>query len=228
MKSMVYLSVFGFLAGISGCSTLERQHPEPGDPLYRHTPPVRLVAPEAIDGGLYQVNRGASLYTAQTAHGIGDILMVTLQEQTQSSKTSQTKFQKDNGTTFNEGNVLGTALSANNLSMATDVTMEREFTGKADSSQQNRLSGSIAVTISEILPNGLLRVQGEKWLTLNQGEEYIRLVGLIRSEDISENNEVMSTKIADARISYGATGDFDQTNRMGWAGRFFNSEWWPF
>ncbi len=228
MKLKHYFCYSVLMVAVSGCATVERQHPVPGDPVYRHTPPARLVSPEPVDGGLYQVNRGGSLYTAQTAHGVGDILMVTLQEQTQSSKTSQTKFQKDNETTFNEGNVLGSTLSASNLSMATDVTMEREFTGKADSSQQNRLSGSIAVTISEVLPNGLLRIQGEKWLTLNQGEEYIRVTGLIRSADISENNEVMSTKIADARIAYGATGDFDQANRMGWAGRFFNSEWWPF
>ncbi len=213
---------------LAGCSTMQRPTPVAGDPAYAPIPASRLVAPEPVNGSIYQVNRGDSLYTAKTAHGIGDILLVTLQEQTQSSKTSGTKFQKDNKTAFNEGSILGSALSAGNLSMATNVAMDRKFTGKAESDQQNRLSGSIAVTVAEILPNGLLRVRGEKWLTLNQGKEYIRLSGLIRPEDIAENNTVVSTKIADARIAYGATGDFDQANRMGWGGRFFNSEWWPF
>ncbi|PID44826.1 MAG: flagellar basal body L-ring protein FlgH [Proteobacteria bacterium] len=221
------LAVFSTLF-LAGCSTLERQTPVPGDPAYAPIPADRLVAPESVNGSLYQVNRSNSLYTARTAHGVGDILLVMLQEQTRSSKTSGTKFQKDNETAFKEGSILGSAISVNNLSMGTDVGMERTFKGKAESDQQNRLSGSIAVTIARILPNGLLRIRGEKWLTLNQGEEYIRLTGLIRPEDISENNTVVSTKIADARIAYGATGDFDQANRMGWGGRFFNSEWWPF
>jgi len=63
---------------------------------------------------------------------------------------------------------------------------------------------------------------------LNQGDEYIRITGLVRPDDISPSNTVPSTKVADARIAYGGTGDFDQNNRMGWGSRIFNSEWWPF
>ena len=79
-----------------------------------------------------------------------------------------------------------------------------------------------------MLPNGLLVVRGEKWMRLNQGDEYIRLTGLARPEDVLADNTVSSTKLADARISYSGTGALANSNRQGWASRFFNGPLWPF
>ena len=104
---------------------------------------------------------------------------------------------------------------------------ERDFQGAAEADQSNSLAGSITVTVTEVLPNGVLRIRGEKWLSLTNGDEYIRLTGLVRPQDIQPDNTVASNRIADARFAYGGTGDFDQANQMGWLARFFNSEWWP-
>jgi flagellar L-ring protein precursor FlgH len=112
--------------------------------------------------------------------------------------------------------------------MQTSVTQDRELKGEAGSDQSNSLSGSIAVTIAEILPNGLMMVRGEKWMTLNRGEEFIRIQGLIRPEDVQPDNTILSTRLADARITYSGTGDLANANKQGWGARFFNSEYWPF
>jgi len=77
------------------------------------------------------------------------------------------------------------------------------------------------------LPNGNLFIKGEKWLTLNQGNEFIRIAGIIRPEDISTDNTIPSTKVANARISYSGTGDLDESNKMGWLSKFFSSSWFP-
>ena len=84
------------------------------------------------------------------------------------------------------------------------------------------------VTIADVLPNGLLVIRGEKWMTLTNGQEFIRISGLIRPDDVASNNTVSSTKVADARISYSGTGDLAAANKQGWASRFFNSSVWPF
>jgi len=97
---------------------------------------------------------------------------------------------------------------------------QRDFQGAAEADQSNSLAGSITVTVTEVLPNGVLRIRGEKWLSLTNGEEYIRLTGLVRPQDIKPDNTLASNRIADARIAYGGTGDFDQANQMGWMGRF--------
>jgi flagellar L-ring protein precursor FlgH len=79
-----------------------------------------------------------------------------------------------------------------------------------------------------VLPNGLLVVQGEKWLNLNRGEEYVRVSGLLRPEDVDGQNTVSSLRLADARIAYSGTGDFADTNKAGWLSRFFLSPLMPF
>ena len=63
-----------------------------------------------------------------------------------------------------------------------------------------------------MLPNGNLMIQGEKWIQINQGDEYIKLRGIIRPEDLSATNSIPSTLVADARISYGGTGPLDESN----------------
>ena len=103
-----------------------------------------------------------------------------------------------------------------------------EFESEAESLQSNSLSGNITVTVTEVLPNGLLVLRGEKWLRLNQGDEYIRLTGLAREEDVSSDNSIVSTKLADARISYSGTGALASSNRQGWASRFSTACCGPF
>ena len=92
----------------------------------------------------------------------------------------------------------------------------------------NSLNGNITVTVHQVLPNGVLIVRGEKWLTLNQGDEYIQVSGMVRPQDIGPDNTVESTKLADARISYSGTGAVHDTNVMGWLSRFFVSALMPF
>jgi flagellar L-ring protein precursor FlgH len=71
-------------------------------------------------------------------------------------------------------------------------------------------------------------VRGEKLITINQGEEFIRLQGIIRPVDIGPENTVPSTKVADASITYSGRGTLAATNQPGWLSRFFNSPWFPF
>jgi flagellar L-ring protein precursor FlgH len=70
-------------------------------------------------------------------------------------------------------------------------------------------------------------VRGEKWLTLNQGEEYIQISGIVRPDDVAPDNSVASVRLADARIAYSGKGQVANTSRPGWLNRFFTSIIWP-
>lgn len=202
--------------------------PLPNDPNYApvmHSTPKH--APTNL-GGIYQEHYSMSLFEDRRANRIGDIVTVVLNERTVSKKKAETEISKDAGVNFNEGLVLGDLLSMGDYSLETNVSQNRAFTGESESDQSNSLLGSIAVTVADILPNGLLVVRGEKWMTLTSGEEFIRIKGLLRPEDIGADNSVASTKLADARITYSGTGEFADSNRQGWASRFFNSSYWPF
>ena len=202
--------------------------PVPDDPGYA---PVMTSTPKHAPtnlGGIYQEHYSMSLFEDRRANRIGDIVTVVLNERTVSKKKAETEISKANNVNFNEGLMLGDLLSVGDYSLETNVAQNRDFSGESESDQSNSLMGSIAVTVADVLPNGLLVVRGEKWMTLTSGEEFIRIKGLLRPEDIGADNKVASTKLADARITYSGTGDFADSTRQGWASRFFNSSYWPF
>src|SRR5690606_17378144 len=105
---------------------------------------------------------------------------------------------------------------------------ERGFSGEADAEQSNSLTGSVTAAGADGLRTGLLAVRVEKWLAPNNGDELIRLSGLIRPEDVGPDNSVLSTRIADARITYSGTGAFANASKPGWLSQFFMSPVWPF
>lgn len=211
----------------TGCTVVFPSE-QPGDPEYApvvSTPQARF---NENAGSIYQPSQGVSLYTDRRASRVGDIITIMLSERTQSSKSAKTAVKKDSSIEFNSPNILGTSPSFKNLDLSANLDQSRDFTGEGSSNQSNSLTGSIAVTIANVLPNGLYVVKGEKWLTLNNGDEFIRIRGLIRPEDINPDNSISSTKVADARISYSGTGDLAQANKQGWLTKFFNSRYWPF
>lgn len=218
--------VFSAALALAGCmSTPLRELPD--DPAYAPLPASAPAPDFQAQGGIRYARFGASLFSDRRAAQVGDIITVRLVESTQASKDADTEISKDSDLQFNEGVMLGNDFAGGEHSLETDVQQNREFKGNAESSQSNSLSGSIAVTVTEVTANGLLRVRGEKWLQPNRGQEYIRLSGLVRQEDLAPDNSVPSTRLADARIGYSGTGELAQSNNMGWLGKFFNSGVWP-
>ncbi|SHO55671.1 Flagellar L-ring protein precursor [Vibrio quintilis] len=181
-----------------------------------------LPAPKA--GSLYRHQYTMTLFQDRRAYRVGDMLTVILSEQTQSSKEANTKYGKNSSVNFALPTI-GTK-KLNDLSASIDA--QRDFDGSATSSQGNKLQGAITVTVHEVLPNGVLRISGEKWIRLNQGDEYIRLTGIVRVDDISRSNQVSSQRIGDARITYSGRGALAESNASGWLTQFFNSPWMPF
>lgn len=229
VRNIMSLAVLGLLIGCAGHPSLE--HP-------KYAP---AIIPAIADAG--PASRGSSLYTAATevmlfedvkASRVGDIVNVLLAERTDASKSNDTSVTKSNDSTITnpilggqERDKLG-SFRGYDLNMGFGFESDQAFAGSGASNQSNQLSGSIAVTVIEELPRGNLIVQGEKWISLNQGSEFIRIRGIVRKSDISSGNTILSTQIADARIGYGGTGASADASKMGWASRFFNSVLQPF
>ncbi|NMT64896.1 flagellar basal body L-ring protein FlgH [Marinobacter orientalis] len=217
------LTVVLALAVLQGCTAMSRPRAMPDDPAYSPVRAEAMMQRDPESGAIYQSSRNYSLYGDTVALNVGDILTVTLEESTRASKNAESSITKDNEISILDPRILGRS----NIDLGTDIDLERDFAGQAEADQSNSLAGNITVTVTEVLPNGVLHIRGEKWLSLTNGDEYIRLTGLVRPQDISPDNTIASNRIADARIAYGGTGDFDQANQMGWLARFFNSEWFP-
>lgn len=186
-------------------------------------PSTEAAAPRAAvqrGGGVFLAGRSTSLTADTRAFRPGDVLTVLLAETTQASKSAGTQIGKA------AGGSLG--VSIRDRSLAADLGVQRDFNGNASSSQQNTLQGAITVVVQDVMPNGLLKVVGEKSLWINQGEELIRLGGYVRAADVDADNRVSSQRIANARISYSGQGDMASANTPGWLTRLFNSPLMPF
>ncbi len=216
------LALLGAGTVMSGCTTVVGARPGKYPPAI---PPQPVVA-APTDGTVYQAPTAITLFDDVKARRIGDTITIVLNERMQASKSASTDASK--ASDFNSGNPVlgGQKPTLNGLEVLNNVwKSEQTFAGKGSSSQSNKLNGSITVTVYDVLPNGNLLVRGEKWLTLNQGEEYVQISGIVRPTDIRTNNEVPSYKVADARITYSGNGAVADSNKPGVLARVFLKLW---
>lgn len=210
----------------TGCVTIVG--PTPDDPKYAHALPAENVANIVPDGSIFTNARVNSLYTDIKAHRVGDIISVELDESTKAAKDASNSTEKSNSSEISPLQIGGRGVTLHGYNTSASLNSEHNFEGTASASQSNSLRGNISVSVVEVLSNGNLVVRGEKWLMLTNGNEYIRITGIVRSEDVNADNTISSQKIANARIQYGGTGDFANTTEKGWLSKFFNSKWMPF
>lgn len=214
----------------------------PNDPNFAPVIPERMPVQTPDMGSIYYLQEGTSLslYEDIKALHVGDLITVILAEVTDATKKAENTYQKNDQNTTPEPNLFGTTAdwkfpkelpiplqTTANLGLATNINSQRSFTGTSDGKQNNKLTGTISVVVTQIYPNGNLFVRGEKWVNINDGQEYIRLSGIIRPRDVDPNNTINSNRIADARISYSGTGTFANQNKQGWLTRFLSSPYWP-
>ncbi|MFD1384419.1 flagellar basal body L-ring protein FlgH [Rhodanobacter aciditrophus] len=206
-----------------GCASVE-QTPVSDEPYYAPVIQPTMQYSQNTEGGIYQTGMGDVFFGDKKARRVGDVLTVTLSESTSSTKSNAANVTKSSSSTIQNPTILGVPIG-----LDTELPgMNSDFAGSADANQSNSLTGSITVTVYEVYPNGLLAVRGEKWITLNRGQEYIRLSGLVREEDIGSDNTVESIRLADARIAYSGTGELAAGSEQGWLTRIVNSSWLPF
>ncbi len=226
--------LFLLLLVLAGCNTAPKR-----DPAYA---PVRPVVPSLApqgNGAIYQTGFEKSWFENIRARRVGDMLTIKLAEKTDAKKEATTATSKSNTTAITNPTILGSTPqfgvpgilplannSGNNLGF--DLTSSNEFSGDGESEQSNELTGDITVTVVEVLANGYLMIRGEKRIGINQGNEYVRVSGIVRPADIDSNNTVLSTRLADPTIIYVGDGAVADSNVMGWLAKFFISALFPF
>ena len=225
---MKYSLIIAIILAATGCASIEQAKVLPNDPEFAPILPEMEEEPIVPTGSLFKPNYVNNIYSDSKAHRVGDIISVILSESTQAQKNAKTELKKENSAKLDPIVGLGgTNVTFKDDSIQFGLNQNSNFKGDSKTNQGNSLSGNISVHVLKVLPNGNLMIRGEKWMTLNNGDEYIRLTGIIRSKDISSNNTIVSSKVANARIQYAGTGTFADVQEQGWLSKFFNSTWWP-
>jgi len=200
-----------------------RTDPIAGDPAWAPIHPKHQPAHYIAEtGSLFSTVGANSLYDDSKPRAVGDIITVTLDENTKAAKSADADLSKSNDDSMDPLNVGGQELKIKDYNFSYSLKSDNKFSGSAAANQSNSISGSITVEVIEVLSNGNLVIRGEKWLTLNAGDEYIRLSGTIRPDDISFDNTIASNRISNARIQYSGTGTNQDMQEPGFLARFFN------
>jgi len=231
--------VLAALVIFSGCAKQYNFEPEAYAPSYkddleRYGMQQREKVPTAslwADSGV----RG-TLFLDYKARQIGDLIVVNIVESSSASNSNSTKTSKAGSNNssvtaalglplnFGMNNFLGTG---NEFNPAIGTTTSESFAGNGSKSKSDTVSATIAARVIEVLPSGNLVIEGNREIIVDQEKQIIKLTGIIRQKDISAENTVPSTAIADARISYSGKGILSDSNKKGWLGNVLS--WvWPF
>jgi flagellar L-ring protein precursor FlgH len=220
MRALATCLLLGVTSLAAGCSSyVENEASLAFEPIY----PSAHVAPEgeAPTGGIFKA-KGNGLFASDIrARDVGDILTVSLSETFAATKAQTAASSKNDSFGVTLPTALPNLLTGGYDKNAAGLNAgtARSFAGSGTAAQSNSLTGLLSVTVIRVFDNGNMEIAGQKKLTLNNGDEYVRLTGLIRPQDISATNTVKSERIADAQIIYVGAGEIADSSRQGWLSR---------
>lgn len=208
-----------FLCAVSaGCVTTT-------PPTAIHQPmtvrPLQAAPPLVANGAIYQAGyNDRPLFEDRRARRIGDTLTIAIGERTAASKKSNTVAERTSDNKFGVTSLAGLP-GKSFLNSNLNANSAFSFDGSGESASNNDFTGTITVTVIDVLSNGNLLVSGEKQMGINKGSEFIRFSGIVNPLNLTNTNTVASTLVADARIEYRANGAIDDAQVTGWLTRFF-------
>jgi flagellar L-ring protein precursor FlgH len=204
---------------LTGCA----QHNEASksidfEPMYPQD--MQLVAPSNVSGTIFNSAQG-NLFSMETkAQEVGDIITVAFAESFQATKSQNAATSRSLDSSLSLPGVMDLIIPdrTNAADLSTDLAAaaENSFSGSGSTAQSNSLTGQVSVHVVRVFRNGNLEILGQKKLTLNNGDEYIRVHGIVRPQDIDAENVVSSDRIANANIQYIGAGELDSPSKKGW------------
>lgn len=181
------------------------------------------------NGAIFQAGTAKMLFEEPVARRIGDILVVTIEENLSAVNKANSSTNRDGGISLSGSADIPYMPSAlaKLFNATAEVSSGNTFAGKGETNSTNTFRGSIAVTVVDVFANGNLSIGGEKQVVVNGSNNVLRFTGVVNPNDIKAGNTISSTRVADARIEQVGQGAISDANTMGWMQRFFLSVW-PF
>ena len=208
------------LNGFTGCTNLLNP------PQVETETHMLLEPPRTSLGSLWDEDNGrAYMFEDRRAGRVGDIVVVQIVEQHRGSKKASTKQDRDasysasmSGGLFGLNQILDTLAEV----FDAEASTENDFEGEGSTSREDTLTGTIAAKVVEVFPNGDLRIEGKREVTVNSEKQTMTIKGIVRRIDLDTQNTVLSTQVANAEISYTGLGVVDEVQRPGWLMRVWN------
>ena len=234
-KFIILFIAFVFLTGCAGAPKSASDMSE--NKMVHHREFASYTPPTPVEGSLWSEATGISLFPDRRARKIGDIVIVRIVEDPEAELNANTKTSRSSSIDAAKLKFFGymKALAEKNPRLAQNpgeddlmlASLGTKFDGKGSSDRDGHLKAYISAVVKKVLFNGNLYVVGKRQIKVNNETQYITLSGIIRPEDISPTNEISSTYVADASITYAGIGPVADKQKPGWLGRVVDHVW-PF
>lgn len=157
-----------------------------------------------------------NIFADRKARNVGDILTIVISESTTTSTSKSSSNKKSGSTSLNAG------VGIFDFLRAASASGSDSFSAKGSKSDTNRVAGNVTVTVTQVLPNGNMVVEGTQSIWQNRDEHKISFRGVCRQDDVTVNNTIPSTKIADATVRFDGKGPLNAKQRQGILTQIFN------
>jgi flagellar L-ring protein precursor FlgH len=161
-----------------------------------------------------------SLYTDKKARRVEDVITVMVQESAKAMNDTQTETDEAQQSSMGINAGSGPLNFVPGMSVSGGASTN--YDGKGKTSRAGSVKATVSARVIRVLDNGNLLIEGHKEVEVNQEKEILKVSGIIRPDDISPDNTVYSSKLADARIHYSGKGDASQASKQGWLARFWH------
>jgi len=181
-------------------------------------------------GSLWPADDHVFFYADKKALRMGDILTVRIIESTQANNTADTDLSRNSSASASLSTFFGKKKFLNLFKLSEDLfatSSENSHQGAGVTTRSGQLTATMTAVVREVLPNGNLVVQGTREVLVNHEQQFMTLTGVVRPQDVSRDNIVLSTQLADANISIGGLGVVADKQRSGWGTWLFDLVW-PF
>ncbi|SPF80109.1 flagellar basal body L-ring protein FlgH [Pseudoprimorskyibacter insulae] len=203
---------------LSACST-QVQNAASADFAPVYPTPAEELTRRMPSGGIYSETAAGLFAMDRRAGRVGDILTVEFTESFTASKSQNVATSRSDSFDVRLPGAIFGGFTGNGLNSGRTSA----FGGTGAAAQSNALSGRVSVTVVRELPGGNLEILGQKKMTFNNGDEYVRLRGTVRPSDISADNVVQSDRIANAEIQYVGAGQVADAGKQGWLRQGLNT-----
>lgn len=184
--------------------------------------PAIAAQPVLANGSIFQAQAYRPLFEDRRARMVGDILTITIAENTSAVKAAASSASKTGSATYDVSKVSGLPLKFLQGGNLTGSSANK-FEDKGAESASNTFAGTISVTVVDVLPNGNMAVSGEKQIGLDKGVEFVRFSGVVAPDTIGAGNTVASSRVADARVEYRTNSQIDRAEFTSMLSRLFLS-----
>lgn len=217
---------------VSGCVTPTKHQPRQEEEMARSMPHPSYEKNQPPEGSLYNQN-SMNLYKDNRAQDIGDIIMVEIVENSSGSKNAETTTERESEISGDLTSLFSfdkwMMLKNNDIAGAKtlEASLVNDFEGTGETSRDSSVTATISARVIDKTVNGNLKIRGRRKITVNNETQHIILSGLVRPTDVSADNSIQSSRIADARIDYTGTGVLSEKQQPGWFARGVDILW-PF